>query len=587
MSKEMNRLKLVNLYSSNNIFDSITFYDGINLILGEKSEDDQNKRSGKKTNGVGKSMAIQFIDFCLFSDYDKSRISLIPEDILPKDEEIMLDIIIGEKPLTISRSRGHEKKPKILMDEAEILFDNLDLAKKYLEDLIFKNISASNAPSFRNLLSLLNRDERSEFKDILMCHDSKKRIPDDLTSHLFLLGISIEKYKALDGLNKEIKNLKKVISKNKKDLTNDGEIKISTIKAELNDLEGEIRLIDNALDSFKTTDAFDSLHDEIIKLESDLESYRKDIIILKSQLKKINNMPKAEKVSSKEVELVYNKFKKELGTQIKKNLEEVIIFSDKVQDFQRSILSKKAQEISSQINHLNTIIKRLDDEYSDKIKILDTQGIFKNLKSGLKIYEEKKSKLQKTMVLYDEYEKNNRLSKELDLLKAKTILELDDELNDNSNIIDGFLDTITDIHEFIMGNKECSFDLTTPENKKSTTPLNVTMRIRDDGSRSVNRTKVFIYDVALLIDDNTSNRHPGLLIHDNIFDVDQDTLVQSLNFLYNYEQINSSFQYILTLNRDKIENEERLQEIDFSVEDKKIASFTKNSKFLKTSYKEL
>ncbi len=587
MSKEMNRIKLIKLYSSNDIFDPIIFDDGINLILGEKFEDEQNKRVGKKTNGVGKSMAIQFIDFCLLSDYDKSRISLIPEDVLAKDEEIMLDMIIGEKQLTIIRSKGHEKNPKILVNETEILFDNLDSAKKYLEDLMFINYGVANAPSFRNLLSLLNRDERSEFKDILKCHDSDKRIPDDLTAHLYLLGISIEKYKALETLNKEITGLKKVISKNKKDLTNDGEIKISSIKAELNDLEGEIKLIDNALDNFKTTEAFESLHDEIIMLESNLDSYRREAIILKSQLKKINSMPKVDKISSKEIELIYNKFRKDLGNQIKKNLEEVMLFSDRVQGFQRSILGKKAQEITSQLTHLNSIIKKLDNDYSEKIKILDTQGIFKNLKSGLKIYEEKKTKLQKTIVLYDEYEKNNRFSKELDLLKAKTILELDDDLKSNSTKIDQFLTTITTIHEFIMGNKECSFDLSTPESNKTTTPLNVTMRIRDDGSRSVNRTKVFIYDVAMLIDSNTSNRHPSLLIHDNIFDVDQDTLVQSLNFLHRYEQNDYEFQYILTLNRDKIENEERMQEIDFNVEDKKVASFTKNIPFLKKKYKEL
>src|SRR5690554_2269253 len=131
MSKEMNRIKLIKLYSSNDIFDPIIFDDGINLILGEKLEDEQNKRVGKKTNGVGKSMAIQFIDFCLLSDYDKSRISLIPEDVLAKDEEIMLDMIISEKQLTIIRSKGHEKNPKILVNETEILFDNLDSAKKY------------------------------------------------------------------------------------------------------------------------------------------------------------------------------------------------------------------------------------------------------------------------------------------------------------------------------------------------------------------------------------------------------------------------------------------------------------------------
>ena len=72
------------------------------------------------------------------------------------------------------------------------------------------------------------------------------------------------------------------------------------------------------------------------------------------------------------------------------------------------------------------------------------------------------------------------------------------------------------------------------------------MRIDDDGSHSIERTKVFIYDVALMFNNYTKKRHPRLLIHDNIFDVDQDTLVQCLNYLHKKEEQNpNDFQYIL------------------------------------------
>jgi hypothetical protein len=65
---------------------------------------------------------------------------------------------------------------------------------------------------------------------------------------------------------------------------------------------------------------------------------------------------------------------------------------------------------------------------------------------------------------------------------------------------------------------------------------------------SVDRTKVFIYDMALMINSHTKVRHPLFLIHDNIFDVDQDTLVESLNYLAERETDGIDFQYILTLN---------------------------------------
>ena len=75
-------------------------------------------------------------------------------------------------------------------------------------------------------------------------------------------------------------------------------------------------------------------------------------------------------------------------------------------------------------------------------------------------------------------------------------------------------------------------------------------------------------------------------MHDNIFDVDQDTLVQCLNYVYKQEEQFQDFQYILTLNRDKIENEERRKLIKMDIDEHQVAIFTKERKFLKRNYQE-
>ena len=92
--------------------------------------------------------------------------------------------------------------------------------------------------------------------------------------------------------------------------------------------------------------------------------------------------------------------------------------------------------------------------------------------------------------------------------------------------MESFLETILEIHEFIMKNKKASFEIK-PIRTKDVFAFN--LRIHDDGSHSVNRIKVFIYDLALLFNEETRIRHPKLLIHDNIFDVDQDTFAACLN----------------------------------------------------------
>ena len=64
----------------------------------------------------------------------------------------------------------------------------------------------------------------------------------------------------------------------------------------------------------------------------------------------------------------------------------------------------------------------------------------------------------------------------------------------------------------------------------------------------------------------------------------QDTLVQCFNYIYKQEEQYQDFQYILTLNRDKIENEEQRKLIQMDIDEHQIAVFTKEKKFLGRNY---
>lgn len=584
MGKEINRIRINRLYSENHIFKEISFHDGVNIILGEKYDDSLIR--GRKTNGVGKSMSIEFLDFCFLNDYEKSRIARIPKEIFELEENVMLDLEIGGEAITIKRNRKEADKPVIIRNGKVVSFDKIQDARDYLTEIIFFELNGKMVPSFRNLFSILMRDERSEFTDIIKCHDLRKQIPDDLSAHLFLLGFSLEAYRNTLSKIKEIGNVTTVIAKNKKELTQEGKKKISDVRAELNALEDELQKLEEAIESFKTNETFDSMEAELIELESMLEQLRKRQKALRHDYDKIRRMPKPEQIDDNEIELVYNQFKSDLGNAVVKSLNEVVGFKNKVEEFQRMLVNQKAKELEKQLQEIAEQIRVIDDEYSEKLKIIDKKGILKNLKTSLKIYEAKKDSLSHTKFLFEQYEKNDKKKKLLKLQKTQEILKIDNEIEENSKILQSFMNIILEIHEAIMGNKECSFNIQTIDTAKSKTPVELNLRIYDDGSHSVDRTKVFIYDMALLFNSFTRQRHPLFLVHDNIFDVDQDTLVQCLNYLYKQEEKFQDFQYILTLNRDKIENEERRKEIKMDIDSHRVATFTKDKKFLGRNYQE-
>lgn len=584
MGKEINRIRLNRLYSENNIFEEITFHDGVNIILGEKYDDRSVK--GRKTNGVGKSMSIEFLDFCFLNDYEKSRIVKIPKEVFPVEENVILDLDIGQETVTIKRNRKQADKPILIREGKTVSFDKIQDARDYLTGIIFSKLNGKKVPSFRNLFSILMRDERSEFTDIIKCHDLTKKIPDDLSAHLYLLGFSLEAYKNTIETIREIEAVSTVLTKEKKELTQDGKKKISDVRAELNALEDELQKLEDAIESFKTNESFNAMEADLIELEDLLDQLRKRQKALRYDYEKIRKMPKPEQIDDREIKLVYNQFKNDLGNAIVKSLNEVVGFKNKIEEFQRMLVNQKAKELESQLKNIAEQIRILDDEYSEKLKVIDKKGILKNLKVSLKIYEAKKEATSNTKFLFEQYQKNEKKKRMLNLQKTQQLMEIDDEIEQNKKIIDDFTDTILQIHEFIMGNKECSFSIQTIDKARRKTPVELTLRIYDDGSHSVDRTKVFIYDMALLFNQYTRDRHPLFLVHDNIFDVDQDTLVQCLNYLYKQEEQYQDFQYILTLNRDKIESEEQRKLIQMNIDEHQVAVFTKKKKFLGRDYQE-
>lgn len=584
MCKEIKRIRFNRLSSENNIFDEIVFHDGINLILGEKY--DESTTSGRKTNGVGKTMSIEFLDFCLLSDYDKSRIARIPEEIFPYDEEVILDMEIGEESVSIKRNRKNADKPIIIRNGTAIGFKKIQDAKAYMTELIFSELTGKEVPSFRTLLSVLIRDEKSQFADILKCHDLSKRIPDDLTTHLFMLGISLESYKRVLNTIGDIEKNAVLLNKVKNEITENGSKKMTDVKAEINALEGELLQLEEAMDSFKTNDAFDMMETELVELENMLTQLRQRQMILKREYEKIKTLPKPEQVDDSEIELVYNQFKENLGSAVVKTLNEVVGFKNRVEEFQRFLVNQKAKELENQLSEIAKQIRTLDDQYAEKIKVIDKKGVLKNLKTSLKIYEGKRDAFAHVQFLFEQYDSYDKQQKRLKLQKSQELMEIDSEIDTLRNELKAFMVTISNIHEAIMGNMECSFEVKTKNTARGKTPVDINLRIFDDGSHSVDRTKVFIYDMSLLFNEYTRQRHPLFLVHDNIFDVDQDTLVQCLNFAYKQEERFCDFQYILTLNRDKIENEERLKLINMDIDAHRVAVFTKENKFLKRNYQE-
>ncbi|MDF2142480.1 DUF2326 domain-containing protein, partial [Paenirhodobacter sp. CAU 1674] len=347
-------------------------------------------------------------------------------------------------------------------------------------------------------------------------------------------------------------------------------------------IDEEVRAINEAIEKLETAPAFDMVQDDMLSIEEEMAGLRRRKEALSQRSARLAPMASAPTIDSSEIREFFDELRSGLGTVVARDLDEVLSFKDKIDRFQRQLLDEKSKVVDAEIKELNKQLADLDRRYSKFLAVLNQQGQLKSLRQTYASYQVKNDELSQLKAFIDRYDQlaidkqQKRSDKETELLRLQgSIAAARDRLKSVER-------TILDIHQFIQGNRAASFDVRTTSTKQV---VDIVLRIDDDGSHSVEREKVFIYDISLLLNDFTKVRHPGMLIHDNIFDVDEDTLNKSLEFLFTRADFENEQQYILTLNVDRITH--ATEEIWYDdLKRAVVASFTKADRFLKATYQE-
>ncbi|WLE97179.1 MAG: hypothetical protein QTN59_21210 [Candidatus Electrothrix communis] len=190
---------------------------------------------------------------------------------------------------------------------------------EYLTSLTFGTTSTNESPSFRSMLGPLIRDEKSEFKSIIKCFDTDKRIPPNYEPHLYLLGVNPAPYNQAGQLFRDLDKIRAAKSKVKENIEILTGKNVSEAKADLNDLKNQVEKTQKDIDQLENIEGFDIVKSEIIELEDIIEEKHTRQEVLKSELSKIQLFKGDNYIDEDEVADLYNQFKDGLGDLIKKN----------------------------------------------------------------------------------------------------------------------------------------------------------------------------------------------------------------------------------------------------------------------------
>jgi len=577
-------LRLHRLWSEPRCFEPITFGSGINLILGEKT--DAGQQQGRKVNGVGKSLCVEFLHFALLREFEKTRVARIPEGKLPTDLTVILDLTLNGQALQVRRTLARPDQPTIWRNGAPVTFGNLDEATRFLGDLLFAGQASGGFTSFRGLMSLLMRDEESEFSSILKTMPASRSAPNDPQPHLYLLGFDLAPYRKLLLSIKEIEQQTRTLTQLKADLTRHGEVPLRDIAAELNEEQKDVEVIQQGLNELRAEPAFAQVEEDLNRLETRLGELRARRKGISFQIDQIRSLPQPEVIDDTDIQIVYDRIRAGLGALVMKSLDQARAFKQEVEKFQGSLLTDELKRLESAERELTTKIRQMSDDHAALVAQVDRKGALKELSAGLSVAMHKHQDYYRRTALFDQYRQVEQRKEDLRSERQLAFDALRKQKQEHQDVEAAMNHEVALIHERIMGIRKASFTIQMNSNANVKHPLSLDLRIDDDGSHSIERTKVFIYDCALMFSPCTTGRHPRFLLHDNIFDVDQDTLVQCLNYLQEQADKGEDFQYVLTLNREKIEAEERARLIKLDVSAATRATLTKAAPFLGFRYQE-
>jgi uncharacterized protein YydD (DUF2326 family) len=582
-----------NILSDSKPFDEVIFDKGINLIIGDKSDEEFDETQQFKMNSVGKSLFIEFINFCLLKDHGRSRVARVPHDVLNPNVFACLELEYENKTrinnILIRRNVASIDPIEFIVDGSSIVFEESEKgnaqAKEYLSHFFF-NQNIEKKPTIRQLLSILIRSEKSGFDDILLPEAGSGAYAKEeiIAPHAYLFGFDLEQIKLLATLKEDIDSAQKRVREAKARITQSG-WKLQDVRSYIHQLEEEVKKLDYSVEQLRPAEGATQLLNEIGEMNKQLDSLvseKSSREVLARKIKGLNQT--TEPVDSKELRKVYEKYKQGLGELVGKTLDETIVFRQQIDEFQNELMSTKLVALNKEIEELSRDIEVLDTRIAESYEKIGYAKTVTDFRVTLTQQQESHRKLESLRGDYEIIEASELEKKGLKSRTRSTIDSIEAKLLELKQQVSSFEVDLMEIHRYVYGNVATHFKIDVNDKAKRQA-LVFDYRTDLDGGASSDRMKTWMYDVLLMLNKFTTERHPKFLIHDNVFAaVGRNDMVRSLNYLYDAELKGTPFQYIVAINRDEFESNE--SEFDFNTQDKIKLELSRQSPLLHTRYSE-
>lgn len=531
-------MKLISLRANQPSFHPVIFKEGINIIVGKQLAP-HNKNDGNTYNGVGKSLILHLIHFCLGANRIDSLSSKLP------DWEFILRFEIDGTEYYSKRSTNEQNKITFCGEEITIT-----VMRQKMFELCF---GLSNPPKYLTWSTLFSRFAR-RYRSCYATFDAfvpKESDYSKILNNCYLLGLDVD----LIVRKKELRDKQTIAKSTEKAIKKDPLFKqyyLGKNDAELDaaDLEYRIEELKKEILMFKVSSNYHEL-----EIEADDKSYQKKKLenqraLISLYIKNIEESC-AESIHVREEKLlkIYEAANIEIPEMVKKNIDEVLQFHSHLLLTRNNRLRKELDAQKAQLKSIDKQIELLGQQMDELLDYLNTHGALEEYVALTK----QLSSLNSDLNRIQEYQKILKAYRDTELdIKAALIAE-DKETEDYLESEKAYLTSLrTNYGNYAKRFYPKKRSGLVIKNNSGENMLRYTLdaRIEDDSSDGVNEVRMFCFDILLLAC-KRSKLH--FIIHDSRLFANMDPRQRETLFRTAYDICKrDNFQYICSINEDAL-----------------------------------
>lgn len=526
-------------------FHTIEFQpEGINIILGSKGKSDSKKKDGSTVNGVGKSLSIKLIDYCLGA---KKNAHAIISKLHGWKFRLILEDSVKKYKYDIERDS----------DDGFIKVNNTEKKVGELTDLLeaelYHNIEDYDFISFRGLICRNLRIPKGAY----ITWDNCKSGEDDsiaILNDLYLLGLDpkliISKIKDKNEINKIEQSYNYI----KKDSTIKEAMHGSDVNIEISNISKEITIVEDQLAKFKISEGYNDIKKRIEEFNFEKNNIINSISKYNNLVNSLNDsINKNIDITSSQVEKIYSEAEIIFPKEMIKSLDEISEFHEKLLEVRKTRLTKDKKKYLKKIDELKKQLSQIDNQINNDMNYIKD-------KVSTTEYEKLQERLTKLKVQLEKIQQYNKLLSELETNKAtikanmaKENLQAIEYMNNIVEYRNKLSDKFKEYVDYIYESSKYSGIEISNNDGLNKIRYNINPQIQDDGSDGINSVKIFCMDM-LMWQFNKKNS-VDFLYHDSTLfsDVDPRQGYRMLKMVYGLCK-NKHLQYIINLNYNMYES---------------------------------